>query len=236
MGNGYRKNKLFFLVLIATAGVIFQIVRVQSNNSSQIVLKSEIVEVMILQEQEDAGKAVGSGVILKQDEKGMWIVTAAHVLETKSENDKVLVNFRGQDNEVSLRCEKYWLSENADLAFLFFPQSQAKRIVGQPVQRAPKEVYDSLELDTYVYAKGIRAGKEAACSGHLIDNWIYVEDLEQYMMTASCDLYPGMSGGGLYDVEDTLVGILCGNGENEILVAVPLHVMEAEWERILGKF
>ena len=76
---------------------------------------------------------------------------------------------------------------------------------------------------------GSRDGVAAeAYEGVLLDHWIYVEDYGCHMMWVRAEGKPGMSGGGLFDRQGLLLGILSGeNGQGEV-AAVPLSLILAQ--------
>jgi len=91
---------------------------------------------------------------------------------------------------------------------------------------------DCLKEGDIVRIRGRGEEGQTEYKGTLRDTWIYVEDFSQYMMTANCSIDPGMSGCGLYDENGALIGIACGGNEENVLTAVPLHVVMAELENL----
>ena len=181
--------------------------------------------------------AVGSGVVYAVSEEYLWIVTAGHVLENAG-NYTVWVDFGGvadaTGSATGVVCSAYELAESADLAFLQLPLNDISRGIRAQLllPRTDKKRYDALRREDVVCVRGFVDDKCISCEGVLTDSWILVEDFDQYMMLADCKIEPGMSGGGLYDEEDNLIGIACGGNEKGELAAVPLHVVQARFEEI----
>ena len=196
--------------------------------------------------------AAGSGVVYDVSEEYLWIVTAGHVLENAG-NYTVWVDFGGVAVNASSReasfagstvnmissatdvvCSAYELVESADLAFIQLPLNDIPRGIRAKLvlPRTDKKRYDALRREDVVRVRGFVDDKCISCEGVLTDSWILVEDFDQYMMLADCEIEPGMSGGGLYDEEDNLIGIACGGNEAGELAAVPLHVVQARFEEI----
>lgn len=176
----------------------------------------------------DVRKSAGSGVVYNVSEEGAWIATAAHVLEEASDNDEIVLSV----DDSYFPCKQLVLIKEADLAFVYVANddlSEEKGIVLEAVS-TDKTSYDALAAGTMVTAKGYRSGENAEYMGELTESWIYVEDFEQYMMLAQCEVHQGMSGGGLYDGEGNFIGMVCGGNEEGELVAVPWHVMQARFE------
>lgn len=193
------------------------------------------VAIRVGQSGSDALAASGSGVIFEVSENMLWIVTAGHVLEKADAENPVYVDFtsvRDSEEAITAQCTDYDVSTEADLAFLRLGREEIPEEVWHELRAVEKdkESYDALQASDQVHVSGYREGSLFVCEGTLEEFWIYVEDFEQYMMLAKCELYPGMSGGGLYDGAGHLIGIVCGNNEQGEVAAVPLHVVEARFE------
>lgn len=194
------------------------------------------VAIRVVQSGSDALAASGSGVIFEKSENMLWIVTAGHVLEKADAENPVYVDFssvRDSGETVTAQCTGYAVLTDADLAFLCLGQEIPEEVWHElRAVEKDKESYDALQTSDQVHVSGYREGSLLICEGTLEEFWIYVEDFEQYMMLAKCEIYPGMSGGGLYDGAGHLIGIVCGNNDQGEVAAVPLHVVEARFESV----
>lgn len=174
--------------------------------------------------------ASGSGVVYAVSADMLWIVTAGHVLE-RGDDDTVWVDFGDEEGrDACVTCEECRISGNADLAFLGLrlddiPGGIRRRLA---LPRTDKNRYDALRQGDRICVWGYAEDKLIQCEGVLTEAWIYVEDFGQCMMTADCETEPGMSGGGMYDEEGNLIGIVCGRNEEGEIAAAPLHVAQAE--------
>lgn len=185
--------------------------------------------------------ASGSGVVYDISEDSLWIVTAGHVLG-HADGYEVWVDFgstadRGAktaDNNAEVICGAYEMAKDADLAFLRLPLETIPEDIRSQLEKplTDKDRYDGLSASAVVYVWGYGDDKLFFYEGILTDAWIYVEDFDQYMLVADCEIEPGMSGGGLYDAEDNLIGIACGGNEAGELAAVPFHVVQARFADI----
>lgn len=174
--------------------------------------------------------AAGSGVILDVGEDALWIVTAGHVLERAGEECPVKVKF-GEGS--TAECTRYELAADADLAFLcIFKEALPEGCRERTAAKTDKAGYDGLAGGDIVQTMGYRDGEPVIFSGTVSEPWIYVEDFEQYMLVAACEMDYGMSGGGLYDERGMLIGIVCGANEQGELAAVPLHVVQARFAEL----
>jgi S1-C subfamily serine protease len=60
-----------------------------------------------------------------------------------------------------------------------------------------------------------------------------MEDYGQYMIWADVQIHAGMSGGGLFDSEGYLVGILSGGSDDGQTAAVPYSLILSEFHNSL---
>lgn len=176
-----------------------------------------------------SGNLTGSGVIYKKTSDMLVIVTAAHVLEQSQTNE--ITFYDGQ----SVAGESCYVSYSSDLAFINVPLSEMtdSRIEDYLPVNVDKKAFDALQSGAEVSFLGTNQinaeDKENSTEGVVLESWIYVEDFGQYMMLLQGAIYPGMSGGGVFDTENNFLGILCGANEKGEVAAVPLSIIEAEY-------
>lgn len=173
-----------------------------------------------------AGSLQGSGIVYQKDREQFVIVTAAHVLE--QEQNRVQVTFYDDFMVESSSC---YVSENSDVAFVLVPTDemsagQRKKFTAASVD---KEVFDQLTGGSTVLFQSAVEEMEATQQGSVLENWIYVEDFQQYMMLLQGEIHPGMSGGGVFDQNENFLGILCGANEEGEIAAIPLSIIQAEY-------
>ena len=96
---------------------------------------------------------------------------------------------------------------------------------GERIRRAKfsQEAYDGAANGDLVIALGSRTGVgEDAYAGCILQDYAYFVDFDAYMMLADVMVTPGMSGGGLFDAEGNLLGILCGISEDGEVAVAPM--------------
>lgn len=262
MREGYGKNKLFFLVAMAMVGSLLlpggenlfgkkeggteseKVTEEGSETSVESREESTVESAVTIAVREDAITATGNGVVWKVESDNVWVVTAAHVLEKNASTGQVVVTFTLRDDAGSIEmcCNQYEVVQDADLAFLCLDREGGQDASGSPlsltftqVNLPEKESYDALQAGAVVQLAGLENGNWKTYEGTLTESWIYVEDFAQYMLAAKCAINPGMSGCGLYDENHDLIGIVSGGNEDGELVAVPLPVVEAKWEKVRDK-
>lgn len=177
------------------------------------------------------GASMGSGVLYEKTEEQLVIVTASHVL--KQEKGQAQVTFY---DGLTVESDSYYISDSSDLAFINVPLAS---LTNQQIEKyvpacVDKEAFDNLQGGSEVIFQSAMTEEEAfekvnESSGIVLENWIYVEDFQQYMMLLKGVIYPGMSGGGVFNPEYNLVGIICGANEEGEVAAVPLSIIQAEY-------
>lgn len=175
-----------------------------------------------------AGNLIGSGVIFDADEEHLRIATAAHVLANGDGTAKITF-----DDGYEVTCDKIKQSEKQDLAILEIPRDAlleengagGASDHGEKLRRVmfSQEAYDGATNGDLVIALGSRTGVgEDAYTGCILQDYAYFEDFDAYMMLADVMVTPGMSGGGLFDAEGNLLGIICGIAEDGEVAVAPM--------------
>lgn len=172
-----------------------------------------------------AGSQWGSGVIIRMDEKEILVATAGHVLQGAKEVQVFFVDQTEADSS------SITLSGTADAGFVglathTIPADTLEKLNYAAVDKAS---YDALAPGDGIIVMGSVDGAAAnAYEGILLEPWIYAEDFGQYMMLGRTYAFPGMSGGGVFDLKGHLIGILCGGDEENTIAVLPLHILLAE--------
>lgn len=166
----------------------------------------------------------GQGVVYEKRETGIYLVTAGHVMEGMALGETCTVQFvKGQN----AKAELFYLSEVADIAFLFVSSEQVpEKIYAAGKNRA---LFDKLKEGDKLYALDFDGNRVEKKQGRLLSPWIYLDDFSLDMMLAELPCRNGMSGCGIYDKKGHLIGILCGVSQEEEAAVLPLSVMESEW-------
>lgn len=178
----------------------------------------------IIQVQTDT--QLGSG-ILWEKRKAEWIVvTAAHVVDGLQEAEVCLVP------EEKILPAKVNQVNGLDLAFLTVSTASLEQAVEDKYLPIKVEE-DSPGQKAIVIAAGYNPyGELCEYAGTLIEDWIYVEDFDNYMLLCDCKAEAGMSGGAVTTEEGKLVGLVCGENEKELLAVLPVGVIKSEYQLI----
>lgn len=179
------------------------------------------------------GNVSGNGVIWDVDEKNnrLIIVTASHVLANKQQ--EIIVSF--YDGKTASTTH-FVTDEDRDVAFVIIDDGTLENL----------ENYKSISLDEnedlgkgdVVYALDFDE-KDSDYTvettettlglkiGVVNDPWIYMDDFNQHMIYVMMNVKPGMSGGGLFNEDEELVGILSGIDGEGNAAAIPVSVIQA---------
>lgn len=166
------------------------------------------------------GTGNGNGVIWEIYGKETVLVTAAHVLENRTENLMI--------NENSVKITDWYISQAFDLAFVKFEQTEKGEL--QAAERN-KTAFESLQAGDELTVWGIRGGQPVSLTGKVLSPWIYMEDFGCHMLWGELKgAYGGLSGSGVFNAEGILTGILCGGGGEDEIAVLPFNIIETEWK------
>lgn len=184
-----------------------------------------------------AGELMGSGVIVASDERYVFIATAAHVLDEMEGNVKIVFEdgFTVETGDISrldpqdiavLKIKRADLMERGEEGTEDHGKNYHVVILAQ-------EAFDDMKKGDLVIAMGSKSGvAEDAYAGVVTEDYVFLEDFGANMVVAEVYVTPGMSGGGLFDMQGRLLGIICGvSEEGEVAVSSVLSLLTLE----LGK-
>lgn len=173
------------------------------------------------------GEVVGTGILWDANEETLVIITAAHVTEAGAGLPEIV--FADGSRITVSQCKK----AETDLAFLLVNTEDITdecrdglRLPNLPVKETGK-----LQKEDGIIVIGSSEGVAAnAYEGVVSEPWVYVEDFGQHMIWVNAPIVPGMSGGGVFDYRGVLQGMICGAGEEDAAVALPISVVATEYE------
>lgn len=179
----------------------------------------------ILQVQTDT--QLGSGILWEKQEEEWIVVTAAHVVEGLQDVDVYLVP------EEKIIPARVFVVKGLDLAFLRVSIASLDEKVKEEYSAAI-QMQESNEEGTSIYTKGYNPyGELCEYPGKVLDDWIYVEDFDNYMLICDCQAEAGMSGGAVITEDGGLAGLICGENDNGVLAVLPVTVIRSEYELFL---
>lgn len=171
----------------------------------------------------EAGRFLGSGVLYSADENTLFIVTASHVMADAGGSVKITF----VDGWVA-ESDDFLLWEQTDLAVvrLALEKVPKERLKEYRLVNVDKDACDKLQEADSCIVMGSSSGVACeAYEGIVLEPWIYMEDYGHYMIWVKAYGKPGMSGGGLFDLQGHFLGILSGISEDEEWAVVPLDLL-----------
>lgn len=175
-----------------------------------------------------AGENHASGVIIGMDEEKVTVVTAGHLMKGYEQG---IITFA--DGTVGFGDVEY-SSENPDMCLMTFKneyldESELDRLKAAEVDM---DYYEALDTDDRLILVGsaVSTGSNAT-EGKTAARDFYVEDFDNRMLYIYADVFPGMSGCGVFNEYGYLMGILAGGTDSGEAVAVPLDQIIEEWEK-----
>lgn len=202
-----------------------------SKDELVLKLKSTIVQIKVEITNADQTQTsmAGSGVILTMTDEYIDIVTASHVVE-QTATPKVI--FYG-GNSVDATVLAY--GKESDIAFVRVETSNIKKEVIEVLneaKRADIDAFTSLSEKDWV----IQIGSVSDVAGNVEEGSVletdrFVELFQNHMLICKSSIAGGMSGGGTFDSEGKLIGVIVGSNGSEA-VSVTITDVMAEYRSI----
>lgn len=177
----------------------------------------------------------GSGSIYRMTEEEIIIVTNRHVLQYFNE-DSYVTFFDGRVGSGSL----LGVSKEADVGFISIPLSgfTYEELLQLRNVRKQEEAYENLKESTRFFMIDMASDVSAPVQheGTVLHNRQFLADFGMEMLYGDAYAIPGMSGCGIFDYYGNYVGMLSGGTLQNEIAAVPLDVIEREYEKIKNQF
>ncbi len=157
--------------------------------------------------------ALGSGMQLAPGK----IVTNCHVFRDAKQYTKESMRVANIATREVFEVQKYAYDEDHDICLLYAPTARGRTVA----------LADSSELDAAakVYSIGFPAGKLTASDGFFLRKGT-LRGEDALFTTNYCQ--PGSSGGGLFDVQGRLIGIVFAaatSSQGQVCLAVPIEIV-----------
>lgn len=201
----------------------------------------------------------GSGVVIAHDADGIVIVSAKHLLMY---DVRARVSFAGMGSKepASVTGDVIGYSASYDLAYLYVPQSafsaepaaqsegwfggRTKNVSdpmwavtsdgnGQQTAVRTDDAYYALRAGDFIVQIGMSEEALPECNtGTAQAKEVFISDYNAAMLLNECYAEAGMSGGGAFDKNGRLVGIIVA-GDAQGTVCMPMPVVLSEYRELV---
>ncbi|MCM1539253.1 MAG: serine protease [bacterium] len=187
----------------------------------------------------ECGDFRGSGVVIARDENGLVIVSAKHLLMY---DVRAAVSFAGMEG---MEGTVIGYSASYDLAYLYVPYlayspswenpgmwTVEENGNGRQIFLRTDDAYRELRAGDGVLQVGLSEHAELEYyTGTAQAKEVFISDYNASMLLNECYAEAGMSGGGVFDEEGRLVGIIIA-GDGQGTVCMPITTVLAEYREL----
>ena len=183
----------------------------------------------------EMGQYAGSGLIWRMEEKGTVIAANKHLLCEAAYGRVTFVN------GMALRAEILGYSQEYDLGFLWIERGELTwEMLRDCYEIRPMEdVTEEIEKQNIMQIASSQQAAQDRYEGVAI-GMTYVSEFQSEMLQTKCYAKAGMSGGGVFDEQGYLLGMIAGGEvakeasirEAEITYSIPAEQIEPEYQRI----
>lgn len=185
------------------------------------------------------GQYAGSGLIWRMEEEGMVIAANKHLLREAAHGSVTFAN------EIVLQAEILYFSQEYDLGFLLIPREELTSELLRDcyeIRRAQMLSSQAGEQIENQKIMQIASSQRAAadCYVGVGQGLTFVPEFQAFMLETECFSKAGMSGGGVFDKNGYLVGMIAGGDvkvddsvrEADITYSIPTWLIEEEYQKL----
>lgn len=172
--------------------------------------------------------AYGSGIILQMTSERIIIASNRHVLDYWEDDTDYVEFYQGYVTDGYI----LGVSEQYDIGFLAVDNEQLDYQALQSLYyaRCSEDAYQRLQVQDKIFCVGGIREEEDYYPGIARYLWVYIDELEGYMLRADGKAIPGMSGGGTFDIKGNLVGMVTAGSRNFETASIPLPILLEAYE------
>lgn len=178
----------------------------------------------------DMGAVTGSGCVLAIEEDRVVISTCGHVLLEERQGEVTFYNGFTATGYVLAKSDYF------DIGFLEIPLENISYELRESFRflSLEEEAWGRLQNGERFYAVGsVEVPAGDFYEGILDDKEVYVPEFDCYMFAGSCPAKAGMSGGGVFDKDGYLIGIINGGAQSGLIVGLSLPVVLGQYENLV---
>ena len=237
------KLRVFFLFLILLASFLI-FVKTRPPDKENLPIQNDIpinfainlegaqestVSISV-QNSEDFSVQIGAGIVWKIEEANTYIATCAHLFDEQANQKIVIYPFGLEMKQYGESAELIGISENYDIALLKIQNSRSHYLSAKPSEDAI--------TGKLIFALGNPYGKGGAISLGIL-SLPYEEIDNMFLHRIDCKLYPGNSGGGVFDADGNVLGmithkVLNKTDNSEFGYAIPFSALNILANKILN--
>lgn len=178
------------------------------------------------------GNAYGSGIILQMTPEQIIIASNRHVLDYWEDDTGYVEFYQGYVTDGYI----LGLSGQYDIGFLAVDNEQLDYMALQSLYyvRCSEDAYQKLRVQDEIFCVGGIREEEDYYPGIAKYLWVYIDELEGYMLRADGNAIPGMSGGGTFDTKGNLVGMITASSRNTETASIPIPILLEAYEEMAG--
>lgn len=152
------------------------------------------------------GQYAGSGLIWRMEEEGMVLAANKHLLREAAYGT---VTF---SNGMALQAENLHFSQEYDLGFLFIPREELASELLRDCYEV-RRVQALLEESKIIQIASSQL-VASDCYAGVMKGTTFVPEFQAFMLETDCFSKAGMSGGGVFDEQGYLLGMIAGGDVN----------------------
>ena len=227
----FLKNLILFIVSVLSIFVVFAVGIVYIKPAAGEIGLMEKGYRNLCQVNVYAGIKNGRGIIIGVEDDYIDIVTSKHLV---SEENNVSIEF-GNKGRTDAEVVYYYNDTDAAIIRVNREDSDFYLKGAKAPEIMPKSDYESLPLSRSVYfAKDIYDVTLEVSEGKWLSSKEYVYELSENVGLFAGEVLPGMSGEGLFDENDRLVGMIIAANETEGAIK-PAYELRNEYMSFLIK-
>lgn len=224
-GSDFVKNLILCIISFMSIIVVFAVGMIFIKDAADEIGLLEKGYRNLCQVNVYAGIKNGRGIVIDATEDYIDIVTSKHLV---SEENKVSIEF-GNKGKVDAEVVYYYLDTDAAIIRVMREDSDYYIKGAKAPEIMSKSDYESIPLSRSVYySKDIYDVSLDVAEGKWLSSDEFVYELSEDVGLFMGDVLPGMSGEGLFDGEDRLIGMIIAANETEGAV-IPAYELRNEY-------
>ena len=228
-GSDLVKNLILCIVSFMSIIVVFAVGMIFIKDAADEIGLMEKGYRNLCQVNVYAGIKNGRGIVIDTTEDYIDIVTSKHLV---SEENKVSIEF-GNKGKVDAEVVYYYLNTDAAIIRAMREDSDFYIKGAKAPEIMSKSDYESIPLSRSVYySKDIYDVSLDVAEGLWISSDEFVYELSEDVGLFSGEVLPGMSGEGVFDEDDRLIGMIIAANETEGAV-IPAYELRNEYMTFL---